>query len=122
MTKISDEAKQVLDDNLAIQSTVGPDGVPDIGPKGSLRSYDDEHIIYNERTGRKTLENIQAGSQIAVLALDLKRFIGFRFFGTPELKGPGTPEYRNAHEWGLQDGHGDPKYAVLIHVERVDKT
>ncbi len=117
---ISAEAKKVLDDNLAIQATVNPDGTPDIGPKGSLRSYDDTHIIYNERTARQTLKNLQNGSKIIVLAIDLPHHTGYRFFGTPHLYAPGTAIYNEAVEWAKNNGQKDPAYAVLIDVERVD--
>ncbi|GAA3943012.1 pyridoxamine 5'-phosphate oxidase family protein [Pseudoclavibacter caeni] len=121
MTVITPEAKAVLDDNLAIQATVNPDGTPDIGPKGSLRSYDDTHIIYNERTARQTLKNIENGSKIIVVAIDLAKHSGYRFFGTPHLFGEGTPEFANAEQWAAGNGQKAPKYAVLIDVERVDK-
>lgn len=121
MTVISAEAKAVLDANLAVQATVNPDGTPDIGPKGSLRSYDDTHIIYNERTARQTLANIENGSKIIVLAIDLAKHSGYRFFGTPHLRGEGTEEYAAAEQWATENGQKSPKYAVLIDVERVDQ-
>ncbi|HGM6744161.1 TPA: hypothetical protein ACKQCL_005608 [Serratia marcescens] len=41
MNELNDEMKKMLAKQLPVQATSSPNGVPDIGPKRSLRLYDD---------------------------------------------------------------------------------
>ncbi|WP_025733212.1 pyridoxamine 5'-phosphate oxidase family protein [Carnimonas nigrificans] len=115
MNKLTDAMKQMLAKQLPIQATVGADGLPDIGPKRSLRVYDDHTLIYNENTGGQTLTNIRNGSKIAVAVIDREALDGFRFIGEPEIFTSGEP-YQNALEFARNNGMKEPKCAVLIHI------
>lgn len=91
MNELNDEMKKMLAKQLPVQATSSPNGVPDIGPKRSLRLYDDRTLIYNENTGGQTLKNIKAGSKMAVVVIDREALDGYRFVGTPELFLAGKP-------------------------------
>ena len=45
--------------------TIGKDGA-NIGPKGSMVVYDDEHLAYWERTKKKALENLSFDNRVVV--------------------------------------------------------
>lgn len=47
--------KTMLAAQLPVQTTTGEDGLPDLGPKRSMRVYSDIALIYNENTGERTL-------------------------------------------------------------------
>jgi len=96
MNTLDDTMRAMLAQQLPIQATVSKDGLPDIGPKRSLRIYDDSTLIFNENTGGQTLQNIQDGSQIAIAVIDRAALDGYRFVGRPEIFGEGTPAYDNA--------------------------
>lgn len=85
MNELNDDMKKMLAKQLPVQATSSPSGVPDIGPKRSLRLYDDRTLIYNENTGGQTLQNIREGSKMAVVVIDREALDGYRFVGTPEL-------------------------------------
>lgn len=51
MTKLDEKMKAMLAVQLPVQATTEEDGLPDIGPKRSLRVYNDTALIYNENTG-----------------------------------------------------------------------
>lgn len=82
MNELNDDMKKMLAKQLPVQATSSPSGVPDIGPKRSLRLYDDRTLIYNENTGGQTLQNIREGSKMAVVVIDREALDGYRFVGT----------------------------------------
>lgn len=55
MKEFTDDMKEMLAKQLPIQATTNQEGIPDIGPKRSLRVYDNNKLIYNENTGGQTL-------------------------------------------------------------------
>lgn len=118
MQALNDAMKAMLAKQLPIQSTVSKDGLPDIGPKRSLRAYNDQTLIYNENTGGQTLRNIQDGSKMAIAIIDREALDGYRFVGTPEIFSEGEP-FENAVAFAGQNGMKTPKFAVLIHIDAI---
>ena len=110
--------KSFLANQLSIQATVNKDRLPDIGPKRSLRVYDDTTLIYNENTGGQTLQNIRDGSKIAVAATDREALDRYRFVGQPEIFTEGA-RFENALGFADKSGMKEPKCAVLIHIEEI---
>lgn len=120
MAKLTQEMKDMLSAQLPYLATV-TDGemlLPNIGPKRSLRVWDDETLIYNENTGRQHLENLRAGSKAAVAVVDWGQLDGFRFVGSAELFHEG-PVWEAAVKFADEMGHNPPKMAVLIHIEQI---
>lgn len=118
MQVLNDAMKAMLAKQLPIQSTVGKDGLPDIGPKRSLRAYDDQTLIYNENTGGQTLRNILDGSKMAIAVIDREALDGYRFVGTPAVFSEGKP-FEDAVAFASQNGMKTPKFAVLIHIDAI---
>ena len=118
MNELNDEMKKMLAKQLPVQATSSPSGMPDIGPKRSLRLYDDGTLIYNENTGGQTLQNIREGSKMAVVVIDREALDGYRFVGTPELFLAGKP-FDDALAFAEKNGMKPPKYAVLIHIDGI---
>ncbi|WP_449255998.1 pyridoxamine 5'-phosphate oxidase family protein [Bosea sp. (in: a-proteobacteria)] len=118
MNTLDETMKAFLGKQLPIQATVSKDGLPDIGPKRSLRVYDDKTLIYNENTGGQTLQNIRDGSKMAIAVIDREALDGYRFVGRPELFNDGAP-YENALAFAEKAGMKQPKCAVLVHIEEI---
>jgi len=110
--------KAFLAKQLPVQATVSKEGLPDIGPKRSLRVYDDHTLIYNENTGGQTLQNIRDGSKMAIALIDREALDGYRFVGRPEIFGEGAP-YDNALAFAERVGMKPPKCAVLVHIDEI---
>lgn len=110
--------KDMLAKQLPIQATVSKEGLPDIGPKRSLRAYDDRSLIYNENTGGQTLKNLQDGSKIAVAVVDREALDGYRLVGRAEIFRDGKP-YESAVAYAATNGMKTPLCAVLIHIEQI---
>ena len=93
---LSDQIKSMIrsawDDGYPLLlATCGPDG-PNMGPKGSMIVYDDEHLAYWERTRGALLDNLRREPRVCVLYANFKAQrdkvldAGFlRFFGVAEL-------------------------------------
>lgn len=118
MNTLSDAMKDMLSKQTPIQATVTKDGLPNIGPKRSLRVYDDNTLIFNENTGGQTLRNMQDGSQIAIAVIDREKLDGYRFLGRPEILSDG-PVFANALDFAQNNGMKPPKFAVLVHIETI---
>ena len=84
MAKLSQEMQELVAAQQCFVATVNPDGTPNIGPKGSTRVLDDEHLIFTEVTGNQTWRNVLRGSRVAIVVVDRGAMRGFRFAGSPE--------------------------------------
>lgn len=120
MATLTPEMKKMLEEQLPYLATVtdAETLLPNIGPKRSLRLWDDSTLIYNENTGRQHLENLRYGSQAAVAIVDWEALDGYRFIGHTEIHTEG-PVWEAAIKFAEEKGHNPPKAAVLIHVERI---
>lgn len=117
--RLDDSMQAMLAAQTPIIATVDQDnGLPNIGPKRSLRVYDEQHLIYNENTGGQTLENIKRGSRVAIAVIDRPNLDGYRFVGTPSIHLEGDA-YDNALAFAADNGMKEPKCAVLIKVDEI---
>jgi predicted pyridoxine 5'-phosphate oxidase superfamily flavin-nucleotide-binding protein len=97
MAKLTEEMKALMASQLKYIATASRDGVPSVGPKGSTKVLDDEHIVFYEVVGRHTYENIKENPKVAIAVVDPSKMQGFRFLGKAELitKGPLFEEAEN---------------------------
>jgi hypothetical protein len=67
-------------------ATVGPDGAPDVAPKGSTMVWDADHLAFWERSHGTTIANLRQNHQVAVFSFNRAKGTGvLRFFGRAEL-------------------------------------
>jgi predicted pyridoxine 5'-phosphate oxidase superfamily flavin-nucleotide-binding protein len=118
MKTLTDAMQDMLANQTPIQATVTEGSIPNLGPKRSLRVYDDTTLIFNENTGGQTLKNMQNGSKIAVAVIDREKLDGYRFLGTPEIFSDGAL-FENAVEFASKNGMKTPKFAVLVHIDEI---
>ncbi len=118
MAKITDEMKQFMRGKTAFIATVGADGFPDVGPKGSLFAVDEEHLVYYELTGRHHYQNLLKNPKIAVTVVDVEKTTGYTFQGTTEMVTTG-PLFDKATQWSQKAGFNHPKAVVRIKVEKI---
>lgn len=118
MSKLTKEMEAMLAVELPIISTVNEDNTPNIGPKRSLRVYDENKLIYNENTGGRTLENLKKNPEVAVIVVDRPNLDGYRFVGKATVYTEGK-YYDEACKWA-EGKMGVPKAAVIIEITRID--
>lgn len=118
MAAIDDAMREMLAAQLPILATVTDGTTPNLGPKRSLRAFDERTLIYNENTGGQHLANIEAGSKVAVAVIDWDKLDGYRFLGHAEAVQSG-PAWEDCLAFARDNGMGEPKRAVLIHIDEI---
>ncbi|MGO2842424.1 pyridoxamine 5'-phosphate oxidase family protein [uncultured Corynebacterium sp.] len=118
MPRLTSAMTAMLGTQLPILATVTDPTTPNIGPKRSLRAYDESTLIYNENTGGQHLANIESGSRVAVAVVDRAALDGYRFLGHAEVLTEG-PAWDNCLEFAEANGMKTPKRAVLIHLDEI---
>ncbi len=118
MAKLTQAMKDLVAAQQCFIATVDEDCTPNIGPKRSTRVLDDEHLAFNEVTGKQTWKNIQRGSKVAIAVADREKLQGYRFVGTPSAFTSGEP-YERAVEMLRKAGIQAPLQAVVI--VKIDK-
>lgn len=118
MAKLTQEMKDMISAQQCFVVTVSPDGTPNLGPKRSTRVVDDEHLAYDEVTGKQTWGNVGKGSKVAIACADREQLKGFRFLGTPEAVTSG-PAYEEAVATLQQMGLPAPKAVIKVKVDKI---
>ena len=116
-------AQAIAEGTICVLATAGEDGVPDIGLKGSMMVFDQEHLAYWERTRGRHLENLRRTPGAAVLYFNRERRQYVRFFGQAELYEDGPIREQVMQRTVAAELDRDPErkgIAVLIRVDRVE--
>ncbi|MEU7767687.1 pyridoxamine 5'-phosphate oxidase family protein [Nocardia sp. NPDC049190] len=122
MSAITDDMRDIIDSaKLSFAATICADGSPNLSPKGSVRVYDDEHLIFMDINSPETVANLRRDPRMEICSIDFIRRRGYRFKGTAELLPAGHPAYEWLRDWLLDlNGPGYPaNEAVLLRVERI---
>ena len=118
MAKLTEEMKTLVANQQAFIATASPEGIPNIGPKGSTRVLDDEHIVFFEMVGRRTYENLKINPNIAIAVLDREKMQGYRFVGKAELITEGEL-YEQAKQRAEAMKLPAPQAAVKVKVDEI---
>src|SRR5262249_28796414 len=114
--------KALADRMPCVLATASPEGVPNIGFKGSMMVFDDEHLAYWERTRGTHLANIERNPWVAVLYQNFTERLGWRFLGHATVIKEGD-RWREVMgrvvEFELRQDPERLGYAVLIQVDKV---
>jgi predicted pyridoxine 5'-phosphate oxidase superfamily flavin-nucleotide-binding protein len=125
--KLTEEMTRHLADALAnrvpcVLATAAPDGTPNIGFKGSVMVFDEEHLAYWERTRGQHLANVERNPKVAILYHNIPERLGWRFFGEARVIKEG-PQWRAVMERVVKvELDRDPQrlgYAVIVRVDKV---
>lgn len=121
MTIIDQDMREIIDRAmLAFVATVCADGSPNLSPKGSVRVYDDDHLVFMDIASPNTVANLRRDPRVEINAIDFFARRGYRFAGEARFAGPGEPEYEWLNSWLLDvNGPGYPaNQAVVVQVRR----
>jgi predicted pyridoxine 5'-phosphate oxidase superfamily flavin-nucleotide-binding protein len=104
MPILTDEMKQAITDlHLCYVATVTPEGRPNLSPKGSLRAWDGDHLVFADIASPQTVENVAANPYVEINIVNPFSRRGFRFKGRAEVFREGevfttvTRELREQH-------------------------
>jgi predicted pyridoxine 5'-phosphate oxidase superfamily flavin-nucleotide-binding protein len=118
MAKLSGEMKAMFGKQLAVVATASKDGIPNVGPKGSLHVVDDETLCYSEGTGEKTFRNLKENPRVSVLLVDREQGDGYQIKGGAELLTSGSLFEREARAQEERK-RPRPKTIVKISIEEI---
>lgn len=122
MGMLDEDMRRIVDSaKLGFVATICADGSPNLSPKGTVRVYDDDHLVFLNQASPNTVANLRRDPRLEINVVDFLKRRGYRFKGTAELRLPGDEVFEWMHRW-LLDTHG-PGYpaheAVLVTIERV---
>lgn len=106
---------------LGFVATVCDDGSPNLSPKGTLRVYDDDHLVFLNQPSPGTVANLRRDPRLEINIVDFLARRGYRFKGTAEFHEPGSAVFEWIHDWLIAtQGPGYPAIeAILVTVDRV---
>jgi predicted pyridoxine 5'-phosphate oxidase superfamily flavin-nucleotide-binding protein len=91
--RLTDEMKEMVERlRLCYVATVTPDGKPNLSPKGSLKVWDDETVVFAYIASPGTMRNLRSNPFIEINLVDPFLRRGFRFKGRAEVCESG-PEF-----------------------------
>ena len=120
MATLTQDMKDMIGAQLNYLATADENGNPQVGPKGTMRVFDDHHLIYNEETGKQAWHNLQYSKKAAVATVDYKALKGFRFEGTVEFHHD-DKIFDDAQAFAKAHHLPAAISAVLINVDRIYK-
>jgi uncharacterized protein len=86
---LTEEMKSTIKKGQCLIATANKEGIPNIGPKGSVIVVDDFTLAFGELVGQQTFLNLQNNPYVAIAAVDFDHRVGFRFVGTATLETSG---------------------------------
>jgi len=118
MAVLTDDMKKLIADSFAFIATVDENGNPQVGPKGTMRIFDDEHLIYNEQTGHQAWHNLQENHKIAVAFHPHPGMKGIRVEGRAVIH-QGDQIHTDAQAYATENKLPDVIAAIVISVDRI---
>lgn len=143
--KMSEEIKQMLDENIVYLATSTNDGKPNVVPIGLAHAINDEQLLVVDVMFKKTRKNLEDNPRVAISFTDVKRWGSYQLKGRAAIHTDGEifdevqrvmkekSERRKAHTDVIDDPvieervrrMGEwrkrlrPKAAVLITIEEI---
>jgi predicted pyridoxine 5'-phosphate oxidase superfamily flavin-nucleotide-binding protein len=115
---LTEHMRRVLDEQqLGFVATVTSDGRPNLSPKGTTRSWDDDHITFADICSPQTVANLRANPAIEVNVVDPILRKGYRFKGVAVVLADG-PLFEEIEAAYRTRGSTNPfRHIVLMTVE-----
>ncbi len=71
MAILTDDMKRVIrEQRLGYVATVCPDGTPNLSPKGTLTTGDDDHLVFADIHSPRTVANLRHNPHVEVNVVD----------------------------------------------------
>ena len=123
MPKLTTDMRAVIESaRLCFVATVTPAGHPNLSPKGTLRAWDDDHLLFLDIASPQTRANLELNPHIEINVVDQLSRRGYRFSGWAIPYLPNDDIYKEAMRRVFPDG--DIRYSVasvvLVTIERAE--
>jgi uncharacterized protein len=118
---LTDDMRRVVrEQRLAFVATVSPDGTPNLSPKGSIRVWDGDQLMFADLRSPSTVRNLQSNPSIDVNIVDQTLRRGYRFQGSATVVRDG-PQFEAAmatFRAEIENAGARIRAVVFIRVER----
>tara|TARA_B100000029_G_scaffold195104_1_gene193208 strand:+ start:947 stop:1393 length:447 start_codon:yes stop_codon:yes gene_type:complete len=106
---------------LGFVATVNSDNSPNLSPKGTVRVWDDENLVFANINSPKTIENLNNNNSIEINVVDPIKRKGFRFKGNAKIISSGNL-YNEIVDYYKKNGTRNKiSSIVMIKVTQVDE-
>lgn len=75
----------LLRQRLGYVATVGPDGAPNVSPKGTIFAWDADHLVFADIRSPRTVSNLESNPRLEINVVDPLSRRGYRFRGTGRI-------------------------------------
>jgi predicted pyridoxine 5'-phosphate oxidase superfamily flavin-nucleotide-binding protein len=124
---LTDEMMEAINNALndrapCLVATASADGMPDVSYRGSVLSFDREHLAFWERVKGMTLENLEANPAICIFYRNPQTRAQWRFYGIATVLKDGPVReaiMERVHPFEIGQDPERTGYAVLIRVDLV---
>lgn len=113
-----DMIRLVREQKLGFVATVRPDGTPNLSPKGALRDFDDDHLVFADIRSPQTIANLGSNPVLEINVVDVLSRRGYRFRGAGRVHRSGTAFERGVAVLQESGVAGPIRAIVLVRVER----
>src|SRR5688500_7101976 len=111
--------KRVVDEQrLGFIATVGPDGTPNVSPRGTIAVWGDDELALCDSRTTNTTRNLRANPAVEDNVIDPILRKGYRFKGTGVVREPDEEARRFYKERGLKTEWDKVRAVILIAVEK----
>lgn len=114
--------KEILDfilNKVGYVSTVSKEGVPNVGPKVTMRHFSGNILIWNETTCKRTKFNIEQTQKASVCFVDETTQTGYRFTGRATILDKSSQLFELYSENAKALGLKQPEYFGQLVVEQI---
>src|SRR5262249_25781510 len=114
MGLLTEDMKRMVDHlKLCYAATVTPDGKPNLSPKGSMKVWDDDSVVFADIASPVTVRNLRSNPFIEINMVDPFLRRGFRFKGRAEIYQSGPEFDFVAEDLWSREGRQYPVNAVV---------
>ncbi len=83
--KLSNEMKQMLDENIVYLATSTQEGKPNVVPIGLIHAISDEEILIGDVLFNKTKKNLEENQLVAISFTDIRRLESYQLKGKAKI-------------------------------------
>lgn len=119
-----DMRRVIAEQRLGFVATVCPDGTPNLSPKGTVRTLDDQHLAFADLRSPRTVANLEHNPAIEINVVDPVARLGYRFKGTGTVLRGGPLFDQLVDQFareGLSDAVGRIRSVVVVTVSRATR-
>ena len=107
---------------LGFVATVNSDNTPNLSPKGTVRIWDDENLIFADINSPQTMRNLRNNSSIEINVVDPIKRKGFRFKGVAKIFGSKDELYNEIVDYYKKNGTKNKiNSIVMVKIMKVEE-